>query len=231
MDGIADLNPFFKEALEKGQRADPEQQYTAADDREFRMTRDEFVYQSRQADDRYRKAGHPDELVADVQRAYAPIPQDGTWLSYNRAAPSICCAGGFCRHNTSEEQRKCPFFQPRKRVRAVMTYCDQWGFRPKEALAWAKVPPSLFDALGSRWFQRLDKAQQKQVLRDQAKDVEIACVIHRKHLRHELRWCLSYVDGRHDKEDWDTTVERAQLRRLRQFDYPRFRRKYGVRPG
>ena len=51
MDGIAELNPFSKEALEQGQRDDPEQQYTAADDREFRMTRDEFVYQARQADD------------------------------------------------------------------------------------------------------------------------------------------------------------------------------------
>ena len=58
----------------------------------------------------------------------------------------------------------------------------------------------------------------------------MAYIIHGKHLRRELRWCLRYVDGRHDKEDCDTMVERAQLRRLRQFG-PRFTRKCGVRPG
>ena len=48
-----------------------------------------------------------------------------------------------------------------------MSYCGKWGLGPKEALAWAKEPPFLIGTLGSRWLQRLDKAQPKQAPREQ----------------------------------------------------------------
>ena len=224
-EGIAEVNPFFKERLEEGTPVENPDKLDAMDLKVFEAERKELIKEAIQVDREYQREGRPKHRENAVLRAYALIPQRNTWEPRVAAVDDMWCDGRRCKHATLYAQLRCVRFNPPKFERGVLTFCDQWDFDPRDFRFHRGVPPSLFDLFDSEVFEKLSKSKKKQSLMSQALLDEANYGISSVFLTREVTKCLRFLEGEIDEDEFDRAKELAFRWRQRKFDPKEYRKQ------